>query len=105
GRFVGQIDEVRVYSAVLPPSDVQILATSESISEILAIPGDKRTDGQRLKLRSYFLERHAPAAVQRAYSEQKQADRKLADFIERLPTVMVMEEMLTPRQTHVLIRG
>src|SRR5205085_5547716 len=33
------------------------------------------------------------------------AERELADFREKLPTVMVMEELPQPRQTHLLIRG
>jgi mono/diheme cytochrome c family protein len=104
-RFCGAIDEVRVYATALSSGDVQILATPQSLSQILAIEPQNRTSGQFSKLMAYFLERHAPAEIQQSYREKKAAEQALAEYREKLPTVMVMEEMPTPRETHVLIRG
>ena len=44
-RFVGAIDEPSVYAAALDAGDIQVLATKESITEILRIPSARRTDG------------------------------------------------------------
>src|SRR5205814_6998967 len=85
--------------------EMQILATSESINDILSIESKQRTAAQKLKLRAYFFEQHAPEEIRSAYRNIKTAQRELADFREKLPTVMVMEEMPQPRQTHVLVRG
>jgi len=104
-RCRGTIDEVRVYRDVLSADVAAILATPQSLHQILAIKPKQRTAGQRLKLRTYFLEHHAPAAMQALYREQMRAQKELAAFRERLPTVMVMEEMATPRPAHILIRG
>jgi len=104
-RFRGSIDEVRVYASALAPGSVQILATPQSIDEILSIEPQRRTDAQASKLKTCFLEKYAPEPVKTAYRELNLAERELADFQEKLPTVMVMEEMPTPRQAHVLIRG
>jgi hypothetical protein len=105
GRFRGAIDEVRVYSGALPQDDVEILATPQSLTQILARPADKRTPGQQRKLDEYYLWHAAPSQWQAAERAARQAARAFAEFEENLPTVMVMEEMPTPRETHFLVRG
>jgi mono/diheme cytochrome c family protein len=104
-RFRGAIDDVRIYARALSPSDALILATPRSIAEILSLNIDKRTEGESLKLKGYYLEHHAPAEMKRAFRELEEANRTLTKFLEKLPTVMVMEEMPTPRPTHLLVRG
>jgi mono/diheme cytochrome c family protein len=105
GQFRGDIDDVRIYAGVISPDEARILATPETIAEIVATPAMKLSPGQILKLKAYYLLHHAPADTQVAYRNMKLAERALAEFEEKLPTVMVMEEMLHPRQTHVLLRG
>jgi len=104
-RFRGQIDEVRVYDRHLSSAEVEIIAVPESISDILQIAESKRTPAQRRKLRAYYLAEHAPTAVQRAHQQLVQLRRRKQTFVENLPTVMVMQEMDTPRTTHLLKRG
>jgi hypothetical protein len=104
-RFHGAVDDVRIYNHVLPPEDAALVANLDPIHAIAAIPEPKRTPAQRHKLRTYFLERHAPAAVQEAARKLEKARRESARFDETVPTTMVMEEMPTPRDTHILIRG
>src|SRR5262249_36932665 len=87
------------------PDEVQILATPTPLKEILALEPSQRTNGQALKLRTCFLEQDAPVKIKAAYRGLQLAGRELADFQEKLPTVMVMEELPTPRPTHVLLRG
>ncbi len=53
-RFVGAIDEPSVHAAALDAGDIQVLATKESITEILRIPSARRTEGQARKLRELF---------------------------------------------------
>jgi Protein of unknown function (DUF1553)/Concanavalin A-like lectin/glucanases superfamily len=104
-RFRGAIDELRVYQGALAADEVQILATPQSISTILATAPEKRVDGQRLKLRTHFLTQDASPAIHAAWCQRLASARDLAALRESLPTVMVMEEMPTPRQTHLLLRG
>jgi mono/diheme cytochrome c family protein len=101
-RFRGAIDEVRVYKAVLPTRDVQILATRQSIDEILAGASGLATTE---KLYEYYLWNHAPEALRDAERQTRVALRELVAFDEKLPTVMVMDEIPAPRETHVLLRG
>jgi hypothetical protein len=78
--------------------------TPTAIVKILETPAEKRTEKQRKELTSYFRERFA--------GEVSDADRALAKarsarsaFEESIPTAMVMQDLPTPRQTHILIRG
>jgi hypothetical protein len=104
-RFHGMIDDVRIYERTLPPEDVALVATSEEIPDLAAIPAAQRTLGQAHKLRAYFLEQHAPATIQAADVKLRQARHEWATFDESIPTTMVMVEMPTPRATHLLLRG
>jgi hypothetical protein len=104
-QFRGKIESVRIYADAMPAATVQVLAVPQSLAEILELPPGKRSDLQWFKLQTYFYEQAAPAALKAAYRQRNAARRELALFRERLPTVMVMQEMPTPRPAHILLRG
>jgi hypothetical protein len=105
GRFHGAIQDVRVYGEAVPPERALVIATPESIDEILGIPADRRTPGQVSKLRAWFLESRAPEEVRQAADNLDRLRRRRQQFFESIPTTMVMEEMPKPRDTFVLVRG
>jgi hypothetical protein len=104
-RFQGQIDDVRVYNVALSPQHAAVVATGESITEIASIVSAKRRESQTDKITLYFLENQAPARVQQAWGELVAVRRQKEQFVESLPTVMVMQERDTPRDTFLLLRG
>jgi hypothetical protein len=105
GRFRGRIDDVTVYSECLSADDVRVIATADSIPEILGTPTEQRSPEQSHKLRAYFLASHAPADIRAPYGNLLTLRRERATFAESLPTVMVMEELPKRRDTFVLVRG
>ncbi|MGH7171837.1 MAG: DUF1553 domain-containing protein [Gemmataceae bacterium] len=105
GRFHGSIREVRIYGNVLSPEDASILATIDTVNAIAARSVDRRTPSQALKLRRYFLDRAAPPKIRKAREQLLGLRRQRDRLIESFPTTMVMQEMPTPRDTFVLIRG
>jgi hypothetical protein len=105
GRFRGLIDDVRVYRRVVTADEAVILATPDSLADILPITLEHRTPAQRLKLRFAFREHFAPEEIRAAYRDLIELRRQRDTFVERLPTVMVMEELPKPRDTRILIRG
>ena len=104
-RFVGGITDVRINDHVLATDDEATLANLDAIENIIAIPPAKRTPIQAYKLRSCFLEKQAPAHIRRAFRNMLAARSALEQYDDSIPTTMVMEEMPTPRDTHVLVRG
>lgn len=104
-RFHGAIDEVRIYQRDLSADEVAVLATADSVTDIAKRLAGKRTAEQRLKLRAYFLEQHAPEPIRALDRQLVELRRQRARLFENIPTTMVMEEMPTPRDAFVLIRG
>ena len=104
-RFQGQIDDVRIYTAVLTPGQAAVVATWESLSEIARITPASRTAGQSEKLRLSFLDQYAPQPIQEAWRQLTDLERQRAELWDSFPTVMVMEEMEPRRDTFRLIRG
>src|SRR5262249_36621395 len=104
-RFHGHLADVRVYADRLTPEEAQVLATTDAVGDIVAIPPEKRTPQQLLKLRLAFLERQAPAPLRQAYQQLAELRRQKEELEESVPTTMVMEETPTPRDAFVLTRG
>lgn len=104
-RFHGAIDDVRIYDHVLPPEDAALIADPIRIEQILDIARARRTATQKHRLRSYYLEKQAPAHIQEAFRKWNAARDEWTRFDESIPTTMVMQEMPTPRDTHILLRG
>jgi len=104
-RFQGNIEDVRIYNRALSAAETAVLADFMPIAEIAALPESKRSKGEIDKIREYFLENAAPTDIRDAWKQQIEARVKRDEFSENLPTVMVMEELPTPRETHLLIRG
>ena len=104
-RWDGWIDDVRLYEVCLEPNEVTILATPDSIDRILAVTSADRTAGQALKLRKYYIEHQADSQIRDAHRRLTDTRREYERVVESFPTVMVMQEMATPRPTHVLVRG
>jgi hypothetical protein len=104
-RFKGSIDEVRIYSRDLTAAEVAVLADPLPVSAIAAKAAATRTPAQSAKLRDYFLEHAAPAAVMTAWKTLRTAQDTRDKYYDGLPTVMVMEELPRPRQSYILNRG
>ncbi len=104
-RFHGSIGDVHIYNDALPPEQAAVLATAASINEVAAIPQQKRTKAQTDKIAWYFLEKQAPEQIQEAWRQLLEARKQHEQFVDSIPTVMVMQEQETPRDTFLLIRG
>ena len=104
-RFQGSIADVRIYNRPLSAVEAAMLANPTSVTGIAALAEDKRSAAQGAKIRDYFLEHAAPAPIKAAWARTIEVKGRRDAFYDSLPTVQVMEEMPTPRATHVLIRG
>ena len=103
--FKGAIDDIRLFDVELSSEEVSILATPESVSELAARSDATRSKPQRLKLMSAFLDAHPASEISRSSLELSRLRLQRAAFFETVPTTMVMQELASPRPTHVLLRG
>lgn len=104
-RFVGLIDDLRIYGDVLDPNEVAVMATSDSLSDLAALTAAERTVAQSEKLRMAFLDQYAPAKVLEAERQVEDLVRQRDNLWSSFPTVMVMEELTDRRPTYRLNRG
>jgi hypothetical protein len=74
------------------------------IDQILLTAKDARSAEQSTRLRDYYRGKSSPEWREKVDALAK-AKTELSSFENSLPTVMVMQEMEEPRQTHMLIRG
>ena len=104
-RFQGRIDDVRIYERELSAAEVGVLASVATVNEIAARGAAGRSQADADKIRDYFLEHAAPAPVAAQWKRLLAARAARNEYYESLPTVMVMEELATPRESHLLVRG
>ena len=103
-RFRGLIDEVRIYGRVLSREECISLSSPDGLGQLATIPAARRSPAQVAKLREAFLAEGATGTTRRALLELREADRRHREFVESIPTVMVMKEG-PHRQAYVLERG
>lgn len=103
--FTGSLDDVRIFARDLTAAEVQMLAVPQTVTDILSLPADSRTNAQHAKLTRYFLDNDAPATIKDAEGCLADLRRQRLALYDNLPTVMVMQELEQPRETHILVRG
>ncbi len=104
GRFNGALDDVRIYSRALSAIEVQALAGSDGLGELLAIRRSKRTPQQQEALKRGYLALY-DTRFRNLQSRLGQRRRELTSSRKNRPTVMVMQDLAKPRQSFVLMRG
>jgi hypothetical protein len=104
-RFHGQMRDVRAHKVALTADEAAVVATDVPVGEIAAMPPGKRTRAQSDKIALFFLERNAPSQIRDAWRQVAELREQKARMIESFPTVMVMQERPTQRDTFLLIRG
>jgi len=104
-RFKGMLDEVRIYKALPSAEQIAILSCPDSLSQIAMIPPQRRSEGQRLKIRNAFLDEAASVTTRSAWKSLRGLQRQKAALEASIVTLMVMEELPQPRPAFVLRRG
>jgi len=104
-RFHGRIEDARVYDRALTAEEASVVAAETPVAEIAAIAPGKRSRAQADKINLFFLEQQAPEQIRQGWARLVEARMERQQFVENIPTVMVMQERETPRDTFLLIRG
>ncbi len=102
--YKGAVDEVVLFDRTLSPIEVAALADRDPLAEILALDPEERTEDQRERLRDHFLEFVDEPARALIARRDVLADR-IRSLTAPISSVMVMQDVETPRPTYVLNRG
>jgi Protein of unknown function (DUF1553)/Concanavalin A-like lectin/glucanases superfamily len=99
----GALADVRVYRRTLTAAEVEALA-AQPLHRILVAPAEGRSKAQQEFLARAYHERYATEWRAAKQAAAKRREEK-ANYEKQIPTVMVMEELPTPRDTFLLKRG
>ena len=103
--YKGRMDDLRLYSRLLTPVEIETLAVHQPVRALLFDANAKRSKEQKERLRDYFLTWDAPETYRKTYSELKTLREQRARLDKIVPTTMVMQELEKTRDTFVLGRG
>jgi hypothetical protein len=103
--FIGQLDDLRLYSRALTPDQIEQLAIHYAPRVIVSGVLGKRSTAEAASVRDYFLTYAAPLPLRTLHAELTTLRTQKQDLEKVIPTAMVMSEMKTPRDTFVLARG
>ncbi len=104
-RFVGWMEDVRIYDRDLSGEEVAVVAVAETPEQIANLPRSRRSTAQAAKLRLAFLAERVDSPLRGNWARLAELRLKREEMVRAFPTVMVMREMETPREAHVLNRG
>jgi len=104
-RFTGGIDEVAVWPRILSTAEIYTLFEKQAVPFAIAKEHTEELSPLEQRwLKDALLQRTDKHFAQRL--EKREALRgELLAVWRQTPTSMVMEEMKTPRETHILARG
>jgi len=103
--FRGAIDRVRVFDRVVRLRERRALTVRASLTGIVRKKSEERSATERDKLRLAFLDHFAAPSIRKMHESWIEATAARESLVDSFPTVMVMQERKTPRETHVLDRG
>jgi hypothetical protein len=100
----GLVDDILVYNRCLTPYEVAVAAGKASWSTIATRAPSALTPREKGLLQAFYLSaEHAPSAkVRKLLIKQKNV---LADSVNKVPELMVMQETPRPKQAYLLDRG
>ena len=101
--FTGKLDDLRFYRRALKVEEVAALH-GQALERIGRIPTADRTAEQSEDLKRFFRERRATEFL-RAGERLAALGREKQELLSQIPDTMVMEEMETPRDTFIFLRG
>lgn len=104
-RFHGGLAELRLYRGLLREEERAILSCGDPLPKIAALPAEKRTRAQALKLRDAYRSLGAKPRLQEALRRLGEREEAYQELVDSFPTLMVMEEMAEAKPTWILRRG
>lgn len=100
----GLVDDIAVFDRELTPYEIQVLSGKADWNSIVATPVDGLSGAQLSRLRDYYLSAVSKNMLD-IRKELIQWRTVLADSMQQVKELMVMQEYPRPKQAYVLLRG
>lgn len=102
--YNGLTDDLQLFSRQLTAAEVAAISGGAAAHGLLAIPLDQRSIDQRRDLSRLYCEAEVPEYA-KLKTERASVEKQFEKVDAKVPDVMIMREMKTPRVAHILIRG
>lgn len=102
--FNGKVEDAFLYRRVLGLGEATRLTSGDPARPLLAIPPAQRTEAQKLRLLQLWAKIN-DAQYKTVTDGLDEVVKSRTDILDHTSTLMVMEEMPTPRDCYVLVRG
>lgn len=100
----GKVDNITIYNRELTPFEIEILANKKSWSTIVSKSFSQLSPLEKYSLKNYYL-----SAVDKNIADEMQSLTKwrtaLSDSSEKIPEIMVMQELHKPKKSTIFLRG
>jgi len=103
-RYAGLLGDVTAWSRALSDQEIASAFARGALPYAAALPNGQRTPVELRWLTNASL-RARDAGFARAFDAREKLRAELFSLQRETPTVMVMQEMPLPRETHILVRG
>jgi Protein of unknown function (DUF1553)/Protein of unknown function (DUF1549)/Concanavalin A-like lectin/glucanases superfamily/Planctomycete cytochrome C len=103
-RYAGLLDDITVWNRALSSTEVSALFESRALPYALGAERERRTPAETGWLRQAAM-RASDASFAKDWADLQKLRGDLFTLRREAPTVMVMQEMAVPRETHILVRG
>jgi hypothetical protein len=103
-QFTGTVDDVQLYGRALTEVEVAMISGLDPITPLLAKSSKSWTDAERSLLMNHYLSTMDDEYKQRT-SEIVAVQGEIAKAEKPISTVMVMQDLPSPRMTFILDRG
>lgn len=103
--FYGHLDEFQMLPRLVSLAEARRWFWSERLTGILAAPDKKRSPADKTLVEDYYISQHAASEMRQAHQQVRLAREAQANLRASIPTALVMQELPTPRETFVLMRG
>ena len=104
-NYQGRIRRLLVYGRALAPDEVAVSAVGRSIDAIAGLAEAVRSESEGRKLAEAYANALGPHELTELTGRVRDQERAYQDFLDSVPTVMVMQEMTPRRPTYRLDRG
>lgn len=106
GKGIGGavVDDLMIFDDELSPIEIQQVSDRTQFEKLLSKSKQDLSNEELKSLESYYLNNHS-TEYKKALEKTEAAKILLADSVENVQELMVMQEMSEPRSTYVLQRG
>ncbi|MDB6039622.1 MAG: Planctomycete cytochrome, partial [Verrucomicrobiales bacterium] len=101
--YTGLIEEVRFYDRALSSEDIR-LRVLEDFMPIVAKSRGNRSNEEREEVARFYKENYAEDYL-RSEADLAKARKQKDEFYSKIPTTLIMEDMVPGRETFLLVRG